>query len=128
MADDAPPLLIYDGDCAFCTACARWLAAHWQRSARAVAWQGLGARELDRLGLSAADVEQAAWWLDEHGRRFRSHLAIGHALAAARGWRSVCGRLLLAPPFRWLAAGVYLLVVRWRHRLPGAIPACERTR
>ena len=125
MADDALPLLVYDGDCAFCTSCARWLAASWQRPAHVVAWQRLDADELAGLGLSAADVRGAAWWLDAAGRRFRGHLAIGHALAAGRGWWTVCGRLLLVPPVRWIGAGLYPLVARSRHRLPGGTPDCR---
>jgi predicted DCC family thiol-disulfide oxidoreductase YuxK len=119
------PLLVYDGDCSFCTAGARWIAPHWKTPVRAVPWQQLDARELDRLGLTLDGVRRAAWWIDESGRRSGGHLAIARALAAAEGWRSVCGEALLVPPLRWLAAGLYPLVARWRHRLPGGTPACR---
>ena len=119
------PLLVYDGDCSFCSSSARWLEAHWQGPQKAVAWQHLGEAQLERLGLTLADVRCAAWWIDEDGRTARGHLAIARALRAAHGWPSVVGRVLLVPPFRWLAAGAYPLVTRWRHHLPGGTPACR---
>jgi predicted DCC family thiol-disulfide oxidoreductase YuxK len=119
------PMLVYDGDCSSCTAAAQWIAPHWSTPARAVAWQRLDAGELDRLGLTLGEVRRAAWWIDGSGCRSGGHLAIARALAAAGGWRSVCGKALLVPPLRWLAAGLYPLFARWRHRLPGGTPACR---
>jgi predicted DCC family thiol-disulfide oxidoreductase YuxK len=118
-------LLVYDGDCSFCSSSARWISAHWSGSQQAVAWQHLSAGELDRLGLTIDDVRCAAWWIDPSGGRSRGHLAIARALQAAHGWPSVVGQVLLVPPFRWLAAGIYPLIARWRHRLPGGTPACR---
>jgi predicted DCC family thiol-disulfide oxidoreductase YuxK len=118
-------LLIYDGDCSFCTASANWAAARWHGRARAVPWQALTAGELAAHGLTADDVRCAAWWIDDAGRRSRGHLAIAQALRAASGWSAAVGRVLLVPPFRWLAAAVYPLVVRWRHRLPGGSAECR---
>ena len=119
------PLLVYDGDCSFCSSSARWIAARWQGPEQAVAWQHLSADQLGRLGLTLDDVRCAAWWVDGGGRTSRGHVAIARALRAAPGWPSVVGRVLLVPPFRWLAAGAYPLIARWRHRLPGGTPACR---
>jgi predicted DCC family thiol-disulfide oxidoreductase YuxK len=118
-------LLVYDGDCSFCTSCARWITAHWSGSQRAVAWQHLGSDDLHRIGLTLDEVRAAAWWIDPSHGRSRGHLAIARALQAAPGWPSVVGELLLVPPFRWLAAAAYPLIARWRHRLPGGTPACR---
>jgi predicted DCC family thiol-disulfide oxidoreductase YuxK len=118
-------VLVYDGDCSFCSSCARWLASRWRGSQRAVAWQHLSSEELAQLGLTESDVRSFAWWIDESGHRSRGHLAIARALGSAPGWPSYAGRILLVAPVRWLAAGVYSLVARWRHRLPGVSPACR---
>ena len=107
-------VLVYDGDCGFCTSAAGWVGG------RRFAWQELGEGGLARLGLTVDEARDAAWWVDETGR-YRGHLAIGHALAQ----RSPLGRALLVPPLRWLAAAVYPLVARSRHRLPGGTPACR---
>ena len=119
------PLLVYDGDCSFCSSSARWITARWQGPQQAVAWQHLSADQLERLGLTLDDVRRAAWWVDPAGRHSRGHVAIARALRAAHGWPSVVGHILLIPPFRWLAAGAYPLIAHWRHRLPGGAPACR---
>ena len=124
VATTETPLLVYDGACSFCSSSARWIAARWH-GPRAVAWQDLSAGRLERLGLSPGDVRGAAWWVDPSRGPARGHLAIAQALRAAPGWPSVVGRLLLVPPFRWLAAGAYPLIARWRHRLPGGSSACR---
>jgi predicted DCC family thiol-disulfide oxidoreductase YuxK len=118
-------VLVFDGDCGFCTSAARWLERGFRHGERAEAWQLLGEEGLARLGLTPKDAEQAAWWADREGRRERGHRAAGRALVAAGGWRRGAGRLILTPPTSWLAAGAYRLVVRWRHRLPGGTPACR---
>lgn len=125
METETEQLLVYDGDCSFCTSCVRWITAHWNGPQRAVAWQHLNADDLDGIGLTLDDVRRAAWWVDSTRGRSRGHLAIAHALRAAHGWPSAVGGLMLVPPLRWLAAGVYPLIARWRHRLPGGTPACR---
>lgn len=118
------PVLIFDGDCGFCARSAAWVARAWSGSAQALAWQQLGAEGLVQLGLSVPEAQEAAWWVDVEGRLFRGHRAVGKALAAGRGWRRLAGLAILVPPGCWVAAGIYPLVVRWRHRLPGGTPAC----
>ena len=125
MGQDARRLLIYDGDCGFCTTAAHAIAAHWRVSASAVPWQRLSGDELSRLGLTSSDVAKAAWWVDERGGRFGAERAVSHALMAADGWRRVLGRLLDMQPIRTLAAIGYPVVARYRHRLPGGTPACR---
>jgi len=116
VADETKPFLLYDADCSFCRTGSEWIAARSQ--APAVPFQQLSAEELGRLGLSPAEVERAAWWIDPLARPERGHLAIARALRVGPGWPSLLGRVLLVPPFRWLAAAAYPLLARWRHRLP----------
>ncbi|MHB8341866.1 MAG: DCC1-like thiol-disulfide oxidoreductase family protein, partial [Mycobacteriales bacterium] len=83
------PRLIYDGDCAFCTARAGRLAARWSAAGNSrptvVAAQQLGAAELAALGLSRAQVEEAVWWIDEQGRSTSGADAVARALIATGG-------------------------------------------
>jgi predicted DCC family thiol-disulfide oxidoreductase YuxK len=120
-------VLVYDGDCGFCTTTATWITDRWKPVGRAeaVPWQHLGDTGLTRLGLSSDDVTTAAWWVED-GRRFRGHLAVAHALMAAGGGWGLVGRALLVPPLRELAGVGYRLVARYRYRLPGGTPACRR--
>jgi predicted DCC family thiol-disulfide oxidoreductase YuxK len=115
------PLLIFDGECGFCTACATW-AQRRLRDVDVVPGQRV---DVAAYGLTARDVSAAAWWVDERGGVHRGHRAIGKALQACGGlWRSVSW-LCLIPPFSWGAWAVYGLVARFRHRLPGSTPACR---
>jgi predicted DCC family thiol-disulfide oxidoreductase YuxK len=116
------PLLVYDGECGFCSRTAHWVADGLPVGTRVEPWQSLPIAD---LGLSEHDVTTAAWWIDESGRRHRGSRAVARALAAGRGWRRVAGRLLLLPPLSWLAVPVYELVARNRGRLPGAADLCR---
>jgi len=125
VRDASVPVLIYDGDCGFCTSSANWVAARWRDGARAVPWQSLSPDELARQSLTRDQVRASVWWIDDRGHASRAHVAVGRALAAGSGWSAIAGRVVLVPPLRWIAAVVYPLVARWRHRLPGGTPACR---
>lgn len=118
-------ILIFDGDCGFCTTTALWAAKRFRHGEGVQAGQSFGDQDLEAMGLSREDVGKAAWWVDADGHLARGHRAIGKALQAAGGGRRTAGWIVLTPPTSWLAAGLYRLVVRWRHRLPGATPACR---
>jgi predicted DCC family thiol-disulfide oxidoreductase YuxK len=116
-------VLIYDGDCAFCSSSARWIEERLPLGYPVVPWQSLP--DLDAVGLDQREVEEAAWWIDVDGTPRRGHEAIGRALVAIGGAWSLAGRLLLVPPFSWVAAPVYAWIARNRSRLPGGTPACD---
>lgn len=120
------PALIYDADCGFCTRSARWIEARWRPgAARVVASRDLDDVALAGYGLTRADVDEAAWWIASDGTASRGDRAIGAALRAAPGWPNRLGRALALPGIRSLAPIGYALVVRNRHRLPGATEACS---
>src|SRR5580700_4961455 len=104
-------LLVYDGDCGFCSMSAKWIATRWKQpaSARAIPSQQLDRAQLNLLGLSEHDVATRAWWIDG-ARRSGGHLAVARGLIAARGSCGVLGRILLIPPVRQIAALGYRLV------------------
>ncbi len=120
-----PPLLVFDGDCGFCTACVRWIERRWPDGvARAIAWQDLPPETLGSTGLSETDVTEKAWWID--GARPRGgERAVAAALARCGGAWGVVGRCVDTIPVRWAARPVYALVARYRHLLPGATSACR---
>lgn len=116
------PLLIYDGDCAFCQRCVD-LGARLPAPVRSEPFQLL---DPGAFGLTTAQVRAAAWWVGADGSLRRGHRAVAAVLGAQprRGWRAV-GRLIDHPPLSWLAAGVYAVVARFRHRLPGGTAQCR---
>jgi predicted DCC family thiol-disulfide oxidoreductase YuxK len=118
-------LLVYDGDCAFCTIAATGIERHWDGKAGIRAWQQIGADGLARLGLSLADVTTQVWWIEPDGALVGGHKAVARALVEARGWRALVGRIIGARVLSWPAALGYRLVARYRHLLPGATEACR---
>lgn len=119
------PVLVFDGDCGFCTTSASWVKGHLSDPAEVVPWQLLGDKGLSDLGLTADLASAAAWWVDPGGGLHDGGQAIGKALAhCRRPWRWV-GTVILVPPGRWLASLLYPVIARNRHRLPGGTPACR---
>jgi len=120
---EASPTLIYDGDCDFCGRCADWIAARLPAGASVVASQQA---DLSAVGLSERQATGAAWWIDADGTQHGGHRAIAESLRACGGAWSRLGRLLILPGVSLLAAGVYELIARNRHRL-GCKNCLEKT-
>lgn len=117
---DRHPVFLFDGDCAFCTSCAR-LLERIGPEAEIAAWQ---VSDLDELGVTAAQAEQAVRWIGPDGTVRSGHEAIAAALGTAGApWR-IAGRTLVLSGISPLAAAVYRLIARNRQRLPGGTPAC----
>ena len=119
-------MLIYDGDCAFCTSSAAWIARRWplDRSPAAVPWQILTAEAVAEIHLREADFNRAVWWVDT-SRTEEGAQAVARALIAGGGVWAAIGRTLLVPPISWISAVGYRFVARFRHRLPGGAPTCR---
>jgi len=113
---------VFDGDCGFCTTAAKWTEKRLPQSASVTPWQSL---DLQEIGLTPADTTSAAWWIDDSGRNYRGHMAIGQALKAMGDWWGAIGVLITVPPLSWLGRPAYWLVAKYRYRLPGATDACR---
>ncbi len=119
----ARPVLLYDGDCAFCTTCARVLEGIGP-DAEILAWQ---LTDLAELGITEEQATAAVQWLGIDGTVRSGHEAIAATLnTAGRIWK-IIGRMLLLPGISPIAAKAYQLVARNRYRLPGSTPACARS-
>lgn len=110
-------MLIYDGDCGFCTASANWVTDRIDPDTEVQPWQAL---DLDAYGLTVDDVTSAAYWIEPSGELRRGHRAVAATLRDLDGRWPLLGRTMTIPPISWLAAGVYRVVAANRHRLPGA--------
>jgi len=117
------PVLVYDGDCAFCTSCVRVLERIGP-DAEIVAWQ---LTDLAELGITEEQAADAVQWVRIDGTVHSGHEAIAGVLnSAGRPWK-IIGRMALLPGISWMAAKVYRLVADNRYRLPGGTPACAVT-
>ena len=112
-------ILVYDGDCRFCTRRANWFRhrlgrrSQPQAQPQALPYQDL---PLGELGLAPETVSRQAVWIDADQQRFYGHQAIAKSLIHLGGAWGLLGRLMLLPPFSWLARGIYAIVARNRHR------------
>ncbi len=116
------PVLVYDGDCGFCTSCAR-LLERIGPEVEIAPWQ---LTDLAELGLTEEQAAEAVRLVQADGAIRSGHEAIAAALTSARGIWKLIGRALLLPGISWVAARVYRLVADNRYRLPGGTPACAR--
>lgn len=118
-------LLVFDGDCGFCTTTVDRLERLLPLFPPTSPWQWL---DLDEYGLSRDDVAQYAWVVTS-GHQYAGHLAFSALLRMQPtiGWRFL-GHLVATPPFSWVAAVGYHVIARYRHRLPGGTPACALPR
>ncbi len=115
-------VLIFDGDCGFCTASANRARGILPGTVSVAPWQSL---DLDQLGLTVAQVSSAAYFVDESGAQFRGHAAVGRALEIGTRPLRPIGWLLRRPPVAWLAAPLYGLISKYRYRLPGSTDSCR---
>jgi predicted DCC family thiol-disulfide oxidoreductase YuxK len=116
-------VLVYDGDCGFCTSCVHVLE-RIDPDAEIVAWQFA---DLDELGLTEEQAADALQWVQIDGAIRSGHEAIAAVLNTA-GWIwKISGRVVLLPGISWIAAKAYRLVAGNRYRLPGSTPTCARS-
>jgi len=73
--------------------------------------------DLAEIGLTAHQVEEAAWWIGQNGERRGGHRCVAKVLLEADGGWRMLGRMLEWPLISQIAGGVYRLVSRNRHRL-----------
>ncbi len=119
------PLLIFDGDCAFCTSAVDRLERLLPVFPRTSPWQWL---ELDDYGLTVNDVTSYAWVVTSR-HQYAGHLAGSALLRMQPSFvLRTLGHLIATPPVSWVAAFVYQWVAANRHRLPGGTPACAVAR
>ena len=113
-------LLIYDGDCGFCT----WSLDQGRRVLPALP-EATTLQTYRGGRLTADQLSRAVWFVDATGARWSGHRAIAEVLRRQPhpGWR-VVGAVLAAPPVSWLAALAYRWVAGHRYRLPGSGGAC----
>lgn len=123
MTSQTRSVLVYDGDCGFCTTSARWVESNVLPPGGSVApWQSL---DLEAFGLSEDDVTTASWWVDPQGGTHRGERGIAQLLVDRGGMWSLLGRIALMPPIIALLGVLYGIISKNRYRLPGATDACR---
>lgn len=125
-----PPLFLYDGDCAFCSASARFIERRIPTPGTEVApWQ---LTELEPLGVTLQEADESVVHIDPELHRTFGPVAIARLLRSSTSplWRAL-GALLGLRLTLVVAWPVYRWIARNRHRMPGgtatcSLPAAER--
>ena len=121
-------VLVFDGDCGFCTTAAHWIQT---RIPETIAVQPSQRLDLAASGLTQDDVTTAVWLVrfDSGGspvERHRGHVAIAEVLQLSTSrLLGGAGRLLGLRVVAPIGRLGYSLVARNRHRLPGSTDACK---
>jgi len=121
MASMTSPVLLYDGDCGFCTRSVQFIERRVPTSAEIVAYQFA---DLPALGVSEEQASYEVVWIAGDARTYGGAQAVAMLLIDAGGAWKALGAIGRVPPFRWVAHGLYRLVANNRYRLPGGTPAC----
>jgi predicted DCC family thiol-disulfide oxidoreductase YuxK len=106
-------ILVYDGECAFCTRLARWVERHdleGRIEVRPNQEPGL----IERLGLSREEVARASWAVEPGARRLEGAAAINRVLGELGGGWKVLASLYGVAPIRWVEDRYYRRVARRR--------------
>ncbi|UWP83555.1 thiol-disulfide oxidoreductase DCC family protein [Dactylosporangium fulvum] len=115
------PTFLFDGDCAFCSSCARFIEKRIRPDADVVAWQFA---DLDALGVTEEQVSSAVYYVAAGRPVTAGPVAIADLLRRASApWR-LAGGLLGLRPVSAVAWPAYRWVARNRHRMPGGTAAC----
>ncbi len=115
-------LLVFDGDCGFCTSSVRFIDRWIKPPVDALPWQRA---DLAALGLTEVQCDEAVQYRDHAGRWHSAGRAVAALLADSRAPWSWLGRLARIPGLTWLVDHGYEVVSANRSRLPGGTPACQ---
>ncbi|AXE24619.1 DUF393 domain-containing protein [Streptomyces globosus] len=118
-------VLVYDGDCGFCTTSARFAERRVRPRCDVVPWQSA---DLGALGVSRDRAAYEVLWVTPSGAVHGGARAVAKALLSAGGAWPVLGGVLGLPGVRRAADAVYRVVAANRYRLPGGTAACALPR
>ncbi|MFC0429186.1 thiol-disulfide oxidoreductase DCC family protein [Kutzneria buriramensis] len=120
MSDE---VLVFDGDCGFCTVSVMWLF----RNVRPIGVEAIRGQSFDLAahGLTMERARYEVLWVTERGEVVGGARAIARLLRASERscWRLV-GQALSTPPVSVVAGLVYRVIARNRQRMPGGTDAC----
>lgn len=116
------PVFLYDGDCAFCSSCARFVERRIPTDAPVTPWQWV---DIDALGVTVEEADEAVLWVTRPDAHTAGPRAIADLLSSSsrRFWR-ISGRILGLAPIQWITRPIYRWIARNRDRMPGGTAQC----
>ena len=116
------PIIIYDGDCAFCSSSIRTLQRIIKRAPTMRPYQFT---KLEDYGLTLQQCETALQYVATDGSISSGHEAYRQMLKELGGGWKALAILMRTPGYYALANAVYRWVAKNRHRMPGGTPTCS---
>ncbi|MFM8926731.1 MAG: thiol-disulfide oxidoreductase DCC family protein [Rhodoluna sp.] len=116
------PLLIFDGDCGFCTSATNFIQKRTYVEIAAIPYQYAN---LGDLGLTESQAAAKVQFLI-NGHTYAGHQALAQILMLQKSSAlKLLGWFSLLPGVNLLSRAGYFLVAKYRHKLPGGTPACK---
>jgi len=115
-------IVIYDGDCAFCSSAARFAQA---RVAPNLNYSPYQFTELAKYGITTEQAQSSLKFVKANGEVLSANCAVSQILLSGnKVWR-LLGMITTLPIIRSLAALGYEVTAKYRHKLPGGTPTCK---
>lgn len=114
------PVMIFDGDCAFCSSSARVLQKLTKSRVAIEPYQFLN---LSEYGLTEELTAKAVYFVST--KTYVANRAIAQCLIDSKTAWAFAGHLMNLPVVSSIAERVYYWVAKNRHRLPGGTPECS---
>jgi predicted DCC family thiol-disulfide oxidoreductase YuxK len=115
-------VLIFDGDCGFCTTTANFMVKHSKVTIEAKPWQYV---DFTNLPITKEDCAEQVYLLVD-GKPYGGHEGFAMTLRVqpSKVIRFI-GLVAMSKALRWFSKPTYRLVAKYRHKLPGGTPACK---
>lgn len=118
-------VLIFDGDCGFCTSTSNYIAKRSKVPIEIIPWQYV---DFTNLPITKEDCADQVYLLID-GKSYGGHEGFAMTLRVQpNDFISFIGSVAMSPALRWFAKPTYRLVAKYRHKLPGGTPACKLPR
>jgi predicted DCC family thiol-disulfide oxidoreductase YuxK len=116
------PILVFDGDCGFCTTTANWIKKNSRVAIEIAPYQWA---ELEQYGVTA-DEAAAKVQLVVGDKVFAGHNCMAKLLLIQPNvFLKLVGAVMVMPVIEPISAKLYTWIAANRQKLPGGTPACK---
>jgi predicted DCC family thiol-disulfide oxidoreductase YuxK len=116
------PILIFDGDCAFCSSSIRLITKVIGNHPEIKPFQWT---DLQTLGITQKECLNAVQFYKDNENRYSGAQAFAQFLKLSNQPWKIIGYILDLPIIKWISKVIYGIVAKNRYRLPGGTPACK---
>lgn len=115
-------IVIYDGDCAFCSSAARFAQ---RRVAPNLNYSPYQLTELTKYGITTEQAKSSLKFVKANGEVLSANFAVSQIMRNGNKFWRMLSVITTLPIIRSLAALGYKVTAKYRHKLPGGTPTCK---